>query len=155
MIFLSLSDVQFFSGLLAKEQQTSGSHLSPDNLDLGIYNLNLGMVQSGKNAITDQELEQNTEFQLVLVQAKFLSGVIHYTDQEQALLYDWLKAFPPQQIESFFTGYILKHAPEKRRLYPESAIKLMFDKLSQQAFEHSLPSPEDPLQFRDDTGFRK
>ena len=155
MIFLSLSDVQFFSGLLAKEQQTSGSHLSPDNLDLGIYNLNLGMVQSGKNAITDQELEQNTEFQQVLVQAKFLSGVIHYTDQEQALLYDWLKAFPPQQIESFFTGYILKHAPEKRRLYPESAIKLMFDKLSQQAFEHSLPSPEDPLQFRDDTGFRK
>ena len=127
LIFISQRDLAFFAHYVAQDKTDSSGTTA-----LGIYNLNLGMIESGKLPIMDQELQQNEQFQTLLVQAKFLAGVLNYTDQEQEYLYHWLSKSHVEGLEDFFEKYILKYEPEKQRLYPESMIKLVFKRIKEE-----------------------
>lgn len=89
---------------------------------LCLYDLHLGVLQSGAKAFTDKELINTPKFARLLVQAKFLSGELIYSAKEKKVLREWLKEHDPQMVEKFFVEHILKNSPDKQSLYPQSAL---------------------------------
>ncbi len=89
---------------------------------LGLYDLNLGLIQSGAKKLSDKDLNNNPKIAGLIVQAKFLSGELIYTAKEKKILREWLKDKNLAMVETFFVKHILKNSPDKQSLYPQSAL---------------------------------
>lgn len=81
-----------------------------------LYDLNIGIVQNGKNAFNEQELRENPVFQELIVKAKLYNGDVTYTDKEEAILAK-LTENPKvrNKIRTFFNEALVWHGVKKSK----------------------------------------
>jgi len=77
---------------------------------LALYDLSSGIYVQGKEKFDPRKLEMNAQFQRLKIQAKFLKGLLNYSEAELAIFKTWLSGScsDPQKLEEFFRDNIMK-----------------------------------------------
>lgn len=89
----------------------------------GLYNLAFGFCN-----ITDNPSDAVRK---KIVKSKFLNGDSHYSQEEQALLKEWLEEAGPEEMRQLFVNHILSGFPQKTAAYQGSALQTTFRELAQ------------------------
>jgi hypothetical protein len=72
------------------------------------------------------ELKQQSDFLKLLVQAKFLTGRTHFTDQERPFLEAWLRGSDERALMNFFTSEVLRFRDSTRENFEGSVLHDVF-----------------------------
>jgi len=98
------------------------------NSRIALYDLSTGIYVQGKERIDGNALEDDPQFQVVKVQAKFLQGEINYSKSELLLLKDWFKSKNILKLKQFFEENIIPWAQINSKDYSESDLAHLFQK---------------------------
>ncbi len=120
VIMIDLEDAAIFEKFLVEDHDSQTAELREVNLCL--YHLNNGMFRTSREGFDEQKLEQNPQFQLMKVQAKFLNGELSYTPNEQATLQHWITRTNADKLDEFFKNQILEWKPGSRAAFERSDI---------------------------------
>lgn len=124
LLLLDHHDATFFKQALVTDRQNTNEH---KELQLALYDIRLGIVQQGQEEI--HGLEENVDFQRMLVQIKFLNGEVNYNQTQQGILRDWIQMHGPKMMQELFEN-ILEAKERSRVRFKHSPIKKIFDELT-------------------------
>ena len=80
-----------------------------------------------------QKLESNSKFQTLLMQVKYLSGRIYYTDTEKKALQKWIKKQErTSDIYQFFVSKILEFKDSTRENFEDSILNEVLSELREE-----------------------
>jgi len=127
LLFLDQYDAAFFERLLVNDQAVETG--PPRQLRLALYDLNIGVIQDGKDSPNQQELLNCPEFMEKIVQAKFFNGNTGYSEEELPYLRRFLEKNDPKRMVHLFQNIILQWKAHSRVRYEYSIIKKVFDEL--------------------------
>lgn len=125
---ISQADTGFFFTKL--KQDYHSSQLPQHEVDVTLYNLSLGAIQSNSAAIiSGKEPLIDREVLRKIVQAKFFNGESFYTPEETELLNDWIMEKGVERMERLFVHHILpQKRKEKINEYSDSTLDMLFSK---------------------------
>lgn len=92
-----------------------------------LYTLDKRVDRSGGMNVNN--IKQNPQFQMAVVQAKFLDGRVDYTDDEIPYLEEWIQAKGVEFAENLFSNYILKWKKESESKFKYSRLAKLFKEL--------------------------
>lgn len=119
---ISNADTGFFFQQLAVDREQANGEV-----DVALYNFNLGVVQSNRQEILDQKESIITDFiRNKIVQAKFFSGESIYSPEEIKLLTQWIKEKGPKQMQTLFCEHIIKSHRAKIIKFNNSPLSAFF-----------------------------
>lgn len=123
VIALDNNDVEQWKDFLAHDQEAK----SPRTLQIGIYSLlSDQIIAEGAEPFDQAKLAHNDQLQLLLVQAKFLAGVLSYTKEQQIILKNWILDSNIGYMREYFKSYILSYKDISQKEYITSFIAELF-----------------------------
>lgn len=125
---ISETDKSFFFENLTK--QVKDAYDIDPVMEVTLYNLTLGVLQSNDRAIQSGEKDPIDDvFRKKIVQAKFFNGECFYSPKELPLLQEWMKEKGPARMEKLFIEHIIKDKKSKRDSYSGSPLSELFKSL--------------------------
>lgn len=86
------TDARFFRKALRKDKEmTSEEDAESRKRKICLFDLKLGIIQNGKNAIDEKELQNSKDFQEILVKLKLFNADTQYSEKEEEILIDLAK----------------------------------------------------------------
>ena len=127
IVALDASDVAWIKELLEKIRKKSKDFTYAPHFTL--YNLDLGVVDKGRKALSEEELLSDDKVMLLLTQFKFLQGEIRYSKAEIKALKSWGEEVGFERLRMVFEEHILPLRPELKKPYFRSKFsKLLMSK---------------------------
>jgi len=123
VIAIDNNDVAQWKEFLAHDQEAK----SPRTLQIGIYSLlSDQIIAEGVEPFDQSQMAQNNQLQLLLVQAKFLAGILSYTKEQQPILRKWVLDNNVGHMREYFKSYILSYKDISQKEYITSFIAEVF-----------------------------
>jgi len=130
LMMLASDDVpQFQDWLLEDVQQAGRMPEKKKEVRLALCNLTMGIWQQGKERIDEEELQNNSSFQMLKVQAKFFNGHVNYSTEELKCLRLWMEQYGANDLYRFMKEVILKYKDYNSMRFPRSNLAKLFHEL--------------------------
>lgn len=128
IVLIDDADARDWKSFLANDRRSVGGDVSSRFYRISLNHFHSGVNQQGCDPITLESLKSDRQFQINLVQAKFLAGLLSYTEQEQVLLNEWLSSLKSESplIETFFKEHLLAKEPMMEAAYESSVLNHIF-----------------------------
>jgi hypothetical protein len=127
LMLIDQNDQVYFRQKLKKhrEQKMEEKEINEIKRKIGIFDIQNGIIVSeGKNGFKDNELEENSKFQELLAQVKFMSGEINYTDKELAHIRERAKKTGISYVSAMFENHILPQRPLNKKCLKRKPIAI-------------------------------
>jgi hypothetical protein len=113
------TDAKFWRDKLrADKENTSDVNAKKRKRKICLFDLKLGIIQNGKNAIDEKELRASKDFQQILVKLKLFNADIKYTESEEAQLLEMAKDPKDRlKLQKFLKRAIVHHDSKIQGLY--------------------------------------
>jgi len=120
------TDAYFWRQKLEKDAlNTSVENADKRKRKICLYDLNIGIVQNGKNAFDEQVLKDNPLFQELIVKAKIYNADVTYTDKEEIALKRLVKnPKVKNKLRQFFNKALTWHNAKRMR-FQDSPIDII------------------------------
>lgn len=124
------TDARFWRKKLEADLKTNPADAKERKRKICLYDLNIGIVQNGKNPFDEQELRENPLFQELIVKAKLYNGDVTYTDKEEATL-KRLTENPKvkNKMRSFFNRALIWHGAKQSK-YTDSPADIVLNDMA-------------------------
>jgi Protein of unknown function (DUF3638) len=113
------TDAKFWRDKLRVDKgNTSDVNAKKRKRKICLFDLKLGIIQNGKNAIDEKELRASKDFQQILVKLKLFNADIKYTESEEAQLLEMAKDPKDRlKLQKFLKRAIVHHDSKIQGLY--------------------------------------
>lgn len=121
------TDANFWRLKLKMDQQNM---LNADNeRKIALYDLNhhVGIVQNGGRGFTDQELQDNDQFQNLLVELKIFNGDTQFTTKQEKVLEEMVKEPSFKKKLSAFLNSVFLWREESKKAYLKSFLNVLLE----------------------------
>ena len=127
VLLVNIDDLHQFEEFLREDLQNPQP--GPRELNIGIYDLEIGMTLMGSEPVDEIALEKDPGFLQLKVEAKFFAAMMNFNTAEEALLKKWIQKNGPKKMATYFQGVILRNRKESFKAFPYSDLYRIFEEL--------------------------